>query len=264
MLSGLLLGAAVGIVMGLTGAGGGILAVPLLVFGMHLTVAEAGPIGLLAVGVSAAVGALIGLKAGIVRYRAALLIGSSGILLAPLGLWLAHRLDTRLLSLLFAGVLAWIAYRTLKEAGRRSAGATSVIVDRPCIRDDVSGRFIWTNKCAGVLSIAGAIAGVLSGLLGVGGGFVLVPALQRSTDLAAQSIVATSLAVIALVSLTGVATSMSAGHFNISVALPFATGSVVGMGIGSILTSHLPANYLKIAFAIICFAVAAGLIAKSF
>lgn len=78
MITGLLLGAVVGIVMGLTGAGGGILAVPLLVFGMHLTIAEAGPVGLLAVGVSAAAGALMGLKAGIVRYRATVLIAGTG------------------------------------------------------------------------------------------------------------------------------------------------------------------------------------------
>ena len=263
MILGLLLGVVVGIVMGLTGAGGGILAVPLLVFGMHLTVAEAGPIGLLAVGVSAGIGALIGLRAGIVRYRAALLIASSGVLFAPLGVWLAHRLETRLLSLLFAALLAWVAYRTFKEIGRRSAESTSLTVDRPCIRNDMSGRFIWTSKCAGALSIAGAIAGVFSGLLGVGGGFVMVPALQRSTNLATQSIVATSLAVIALVSLTCLAASMSAGNFNVSVALPFATGSLVGMGVGNVLTSHISPKYLKVAFALICLAVATGMIAKS-
>ena len=264
MILGLLLGAVVGIIMGLTGAGGGILAVPLLIFSMHLTVAEAGPIGLLAVCVSAGVGALIGLKAGIVRYRAALLIAISGVLFAPLGVWLAQRLDTRLLSLLFAAVLAWVAYITFKEIGRHSVESKSLTVDRPCIRDDMSGRFIWTSKCAGGLSIAGGIAGVLSGLLGVGGGFVMVPALQHSTDLATQSIVATSLAVIALVSLTGVAASMSAGNFNVSVALPFATGSLVGMGVGSVHTSHLSPKYLKVGFALICLAVATGMVAKSF
>ena len=264
MILGALLGAVVGIVMGLTGAGGGVLAVPLLIFGMHLTVAGAGPISLLTVGVSAGVGALIGLKAGIVRYRAALLIASSGVLFAPLGIWLARRIDTRLLSLLFAAVLAWVAYRTFKEIGLRCDESNSLKEDRPCIRDDMSGRFIWTSKCAGALSIAGAIAGVLSGLLGVGGGFVMVPALQRSTDLATQSIVATSLAVIALVSLTGVAASMSAGSFNVTVALPFATGSLVGMGIGSVLTSHLSPKYLKLGFALICLVVATGMIAKSF
>ena len=264
MILGALLGALVGIVMGLIGAGGGVLAVPLLIFGLNLTVADAGPISLLAVGISAGVGTLIGLKAGIVRYRAALLIASSGVLFAPLGIWLARRMDTRLLSLLFAAVLAWVAYRTFKEVGRSSDESNSLTVDRPCIRDDMSGRFIWTSKCAGTLSIAGAIAGVLSGLLGVGGGFVTVPALQRSTDLMTQSIVATSLAVIALVSLTGVAASMSAENFNVNVALPFAIGSLVGIGVGSVLTSRLSPKYLKVAFALICLLVAIGMIAKSF
>ena len=264
MILGALLGAVVGIVMGLTGAGGGILAVPLLIFGMHFTVADAGPISLLAVGISAFVGTLIGLKAGIVRYRAALLIASSGVIFSPLGIWLARRIDTRLLGLLFAAVLAWVSYRTFKEIYHPSDESSSLKVDRPCIRDDMSGRFVWTSKCAGALSIAGAIAGVLSGLLGVGGGFVMVPALQRYTDLATQSIVATSLAVIALVSLTGVAASMSAGNFNVNVALPFATGSLVGIGVGSFLISHLSPKYLKLAFALICLVVAAGIIAKSF
>ena len=265
MITALLLGALVGVVMGLTGAGGGILAVPLLVFGMtltgmHLTVAEAGPIALLAVGISAAVGAMLGLKAKIVRYRAALLVASSGILMVPLGIWLAHRLDTRLMSLLFAVVLGWVAYKTFSEIRGKLKPER---VMPPCIRDDTSARFIWTSRCAGALSLSGAVTGILSGLLGVGGGFVMVPALQRYTDLAAQSVVATSLAIISLVSLTGVAASISAGYFDWEIALPFATGSVAGMGVGSMLTSRLPQKYPKLAFGFICLVVAVGMILKS-
>ncbi|EKS72683.1 hypothetical protein BURK_004502 [Burkholderia sp. SJ98] len=70
-----LLGAIVGIILALAGAGGAILAVPLLLFGLHLGVAEAAPVGLLAVGVSAALGAILGLRARLVRYRAAMLMG---------------------------------------------------------------------------------------------------------------------------------------------------------------------------------------------
>ena len=268
MITALLLGALVGVVMALTGAGGGILAVPLLVFGMpltgmHLTVAEAGPIALLAVGISAAVGAMLGLKAKIVRYRAALLVAGSGILMAPLGIWLAHRLDTRLMSVLFAVVLGWVAYKTFSEIGGR-VKLKSERVTPPCIRDDGSSRFVWTSKCAGALSLSGAVTGILSGLLGVGGGFVMVPALQRYTDLAAQSVVATSLSVISLVSLTGVAASISAGYFDWEVALPFATGSVAGMGLGSMLTSRLPQKYPKLVFGFICIGVAVGMLVKSF
>ena len=62
------LGAIIGAILALTGAGGGILAVPLLVFGLGLSMVEAAPIGLLAVGLAASVGAVLGLRQGIVRY----------------------------------------------------------------------------------------------------------------------------------------------------------------------------------------------------
>ncbi len=261
MITAVALGAAVGIVMGLTGAGGGILAVPLLVFGLHLTVTQAGPVGLLAVGIAAGIGALMGLKAHTVRYRAALLIAATGIVIAPIGVWLTHRLDTRLLSMAFAVILVWVAYRALAE--QRQGEVKPERAPQPCIRSSDTGRFLWTSKCAGALSVSGAIAGVLSGLLGVGGGFVMVPALQRYTDLEAKSVVATSLSVIALISLAGVITSVSAGKLDLAVAAPFAMGSVGGMFVGSRLSSRLPAKHLKLAFAVICLVVAAGMFVKA-
>lgn len=66
------LGVIVGLILALTGAGGGILAVPLLMVGAQLTLPQAAPIALLAVGMAAALGAALGLKAGIVRYKASL------------------------------------------------------------------------------------------------------------------------------------------------------------------------------------------------
>ena len=258
----LLLGAVVGLILGLTGAGGGILAVPLLVFGQQLTITEAGPIGLLAVGISAAVGAVIGLRSGIVRYRAALLVAGTGILLAPAGIWLAQGLNTRILSVVFAIVLLWVAFKSFKES-RENAQIKPLNIVPPCIRESKSGRFIWTNKCAALLAATGSVAGVLSGLLGVGGGFVMVPALQRYTDLEMRSVVATSLAVIALISITGVATSISSGHFDHAIGVPFAAGTVAGMVVGGALSSRLSTKYLKKIFALICLAVAVGMIVKA-
>jgi len=263
MVLSLALGVVVGIIMGLTGAGGGILAVPLLVFGMQLSVAQAGPIGLLAVGISATLGAMIGLKNGIVRYRAAMLIAGTGILLAPLGVWLAQRLNTSVLGVLFAAVLAWVAYKTLKEMMALDAGGEQIHLAPPCLRDSQRGRFVWTSKCAQVLTISGAIAGFLSGLLGVGGGFVMVPALQRYTDLTTRSVVATSLAVIALVSLAGVGSSIATGQLDLAVALPFAAGGAVGMGAGTLLSARLSQRNLKFSFAVICAAVSIGMVVKA-
>ena len=258
------LGLVIGVILALTGAGGGILAVPLLVFGIQMNVAQAGPIGLLAVGMAAALGAVLGLRAGIVRYRAAMLIAAAGMLLSPLGLWLAHRIDNRWLGIVFALVLLLVALRSFQQA-RRPSGAVSAAntAPQPCLRDDANGRFIWTSACARALLLSGGVAGLLSGLLGVGGGFVMVPALQRYTDLAMQSVVATSLAVIALVAVTGVVASAATGGIAWNVALPFSAGALAGMLAGRMVSARLAGPHLQIGFAAISAAVAVGMIVKS-
>lgn len=263
MLTALTLGLVVGLILALTGAGGGILAVPLLVFGIPMGVAQAGPIGLLAVGMAAAAGALLGLRDGIVRYRAALLIAAAGMLLSPVGLWLAHRIDNRWLSILFAGVLLLVAVRTWRHARHLPAPALACTNLYPCQRSADTGRFNWTSGCARALALSGTGAGLLSGLLGVGGGFVMVPVLQRYTDLPMRSVVATSLAVIALVSVTGVATSAATGGIVWAVALPFSAGALVGMFGGRLVAARLAGAHLQIGFAIVSAAVAVGMIVKS-
>lgn len=264
MLIELILGLVVGIILALTGAGGGILAVPLLIFGVQLDVAQAAPIGLLAVGMAAALGAGMGLRAGIVRYKAALLMASAGMVLAPAGVWLAHRTDNRWLSLLFALVLLFVAYRSYRQArGRPDRAEHPHAVAPPCVVGELTGRFIWTLPCARALALSGAIAGLLSGLIGVGGGFVMVPALQRYTDLAMQSIIATSLAVIALVSISGVASNALTGHLNWAIALPFAAGALAGMLGGRFIAAYLAGAHLQKGFALVSALVAIGLIVKS-
>lgn len=262
MLTALALGLIIGVILALTGAGGGILAVPLLVFGIPLSVAQAGPIGLLAVGMAAALGAVLGLRQGIVRWRAALLIAASGMLLSPAGLWLAHRIDQRALGALFALVLLLVAYRGWRQATRPAAAAAGGAA-YPCRRDSAAGRFIWTGGCARALALSGALAGLLSGLLGVGGGFVMVPALQRFTDLAMPSVVATSLAVIALVSATGVLASAASGAMLWAVALPFSAGALAGMLAGRLVAARLAGPQLQIGFSAVSAAVAVGMLVRS-
>lgn len=256
------LGLVIGIILALTGAGGGILAVPVLMFGAGLNASQAGPIGLMAVGMAAALGALLGLKAGIVRYRAALLIAISGMIMAPPGLWLAHHSDNRWLTLLFAGVLLFVSLRMMRQSMRPTMQDTDAMRQPPCIRNADTGKIVWTTPCARALSLSGVIAGFLSGLLGVGGGFVMVPALQRCTDLTMKSIVATSLAVIALVSGTGVISSALTGHLAWPVALPFSAGALIGMLGGRTMSSRLSGPRLQQGFGIVAGLVAIGMMIK--
>jgi hypothetical protein len=261
MLTAALLGLVVGLILALTGAGGGILAVPLLVFGTGIGVAEAGPVGLLAVGMAAALGAVLGLRDGQVRYRAALLIAAAGMLLSPAGLWAARLADGRWLTLLFAMTLLYVAFRTWRQP---AGPAAAHVPDQPvCVRGVPTGRFLWTRPCLRALGLSGALAGFLSGLLGVGGGFVMVPALQRYTDLTVKSAVATSLAVIALISMAGVATSAAQGGIDWPTAVPFASGALAGMLGGRSLAARVAGPTIQKAFAVVSALVALGIAAKA-
>ena len=108
------LGVAVGLMLGLTGAGGGIFAVPALVLGMHWSMTQAAPIALIAVGLAALTGALDGLRKRQTRYKAAFLMALAGTATAPMGLLVARQLPEYLLMLLFCAIMLIVAYRMLK------------------------------------------------------------------------------------------------------------------------------------------------------
>ena len=245
------LGLIVGLILALTGAGGAILAVPLLVFGLHLTMVQAGPPALLAVALSAAIGAMLGLRTGLLRYKAAGLIAAVGVICSPFGLWAAHRVPNTPLTVVFAVVLGVVAVRMFLQARNELAGRApdQRRATPPCLIDPAVGRLHWTARCARVLASSGALAGFLSGLLGVGGGFVIVPALRRFTNLEMRSVIATSLAVIALVSAGGVAAAALSGHVEWNIALPFATGAIGGMLGGRVVASRIKGPRLQQGFA---------------
>ena len=250
------LGLLVGLVLALTGAGGGILTVPFLIFVVGLELHQAAPIGLMAVGLAAWVGAVIGLRDGIVRYKAAALMACCGVLLAPVGVWAAARVAHDVLAVVFALVMFWVAFR----AFRRPPSDDSIPRAVPCWLNPQTGRFHWTSRCAASVAASGTLAGFLSGLLGVGGGFVLAPALSRFSDLPMRSIAATSLAVIGLVSVRGVLSAALTGGIQWAVALPFSAGAVLGMFAGRTVSSRLDGRVLQRGFGLVAAVAASALL----
>ena len=259
------LGSVVGFLLSLTGAGGAILSVPLLVFGLHLSVAESGPIGLLAVTLSAGVGAILGLKAKILRYKAASLMAIFGLMMSPIGLWLAKRVPNQPLTIIFSIVLCYVSVKMLIQAYKDIKG----IKDNdqpapPCQLNQSIGKLIWTVPCARSLAGAGALAGFFSGLLGVGGGFIIVPSLKKVTDLPVKSIVATSLGVLTIVSFGGVVGASLSGGMNWLIAIPFAGGALLGMLIGRQFSNYLSGPRLQQVFGIFALGISISMAIKAF
>ena len=272
--SAIAIGIVVGLILGLTGAGGSVLAVPLLMAGLGWPLTQAVPVALLAVSAAAALGTWVAWRGGIVRYRAALLMALVGLLLAPLGLWTAEQLPSAQLALMFSALLAVVAVRMLHQAWQ--APQETIVLQgselheaadsKPptCQISTETGRIVWTQPCLWVVAATGAVTGFLSGLMGVGGGFVIVPALRAVTGLSIHAAVATSLMTIALTSLGTVGLSLLRGQaMPWDTALPFMLAALAGMAVGRWLAPRLAGPLLQQGFAVLMLLVAAGMLTHS-
>jgi len=265
MLLALSLGGLVGLVLALTGAGGGILAVPALTLGLGWSMTQASPIALLTVASAAAIGMMNGLLKGYVRVRAALLISAVGILAAPYGQRLAHVLPERWLIGLFACVMLIVAARMFLTASNRAKNSEGIVLSRSktCLINTKTGRIDWNVLSFLKLSVIGLISGTATGLLGVGGGFIVVPALLRCSNISMNGIIATSLTVITLISSGAVITAYTAGHLTVSeISLLFISGAVGGMLLGRQFADKIPAAHLQRTFAILVTGVSLALLYK--
>jgi len=268
------LGIFIGLVMGLTGAGGAILAVPLLMALTSLPLVEAAPVALLTVASAAALGAYLAWRKSHVRYRAAGLMALIGALTAPLGLSVAVRVPNAWLSLLFSFVLAFVGLRLWRQAmgtlQEKAVDAAELQIsaeprnERFCRLNDSTGRLIWTGSCTLCIAVTGAVTGFLSGLLGVGGGFFIVPALHSTTELSMSSAVGTSLMAIALTSLGVVAVAVFKGHaVPVLLALPMIGGALLGICAGRSLAPYLSGAKLQLCFASLLGVVALQMAARA-
>ncbi|WP_338011440.1 sulfite exporter TauE/SafE family protein [Cupriavidus sp. IDO] len=129
----------------------------------------------------------------------------------------------------------------------------------PCQLDSRTGRFVWTASWTRALTLSGVGAGILSGLLGVGGGFVIVPALKKATNAPLHAIVATSLAVISLVSASGVISTAIAVRMNWQVGVPFAAGTMIAMLAAWRIASRLSGHRLQQGVALVSGLIAIGM-----
>ncbi|MEU0600800.1 sulfite exporter TauE/SafE family protein [Streptomyces sp. NPDC006393] len=238
----LLAGAVIGLALGGLGGGGSVLAVPALIYLLHFTPAEATTAGLIIVSVTS-VTALTGhARDGNVAWRTGLLFALAGIVPATIAGAAAGRLPESLLIVAFAGTAALAALRMLRSA-----------------RSEPSGRVR-----PGKAGAAGAGLGAVTGFLGVGGGFLAVPALVGVLGLTMRRAVGTSLLVITVNSLAALAARAGTGtqpHW--AVIAPFTAAAILGAWDGKRLSKRIRSATLRTVFAYVLLAVAVFMLADA-
>jgi uncharacterized membrane protein YfcA len=258
---GLLFGAIVGLSLGLTGGGGAIFAVPLLVYGLSVPAQEAVTISLVAVGATSFAGFLHRWKLGEVEIRTGLIFAAAGMIGAPVGTWLASYIPDAILMTAFGVLMVIVAIRLWQQSEKPHLPITDCPPrtnnDGPTCQRDAEGSLILTSRCAVLMLLIGVFTGVLTGLFGVGGGFVIVPALVLFSSMPIQKAVGTSLMVIALVSLSGIAAKWWSGRtVPLEITTVFVIGGVVGLFIGQQLSHRISGPVLQKVFALIILGVA--------
>ena len=225
-----LLGAAlIGLPLGLTGAGGSIITLPVLVYLAVVPPKEAVGLSLFVVGAAALVGAFQRFRSGDFHLKAAMMFAISGMAGAAGGAQLTPLVSARVLMIIFAVLMLVVAINML--AGSK--------------QDHPEGSDCHPWKCL----LAGLGVGILTGFIGVGGGFLLMPALVKFARLPLRVATGTSLAVISFNSVAGFVSHFGEAPPRWSMAFVFATIAAAGVILGASFAKRLPVARLRQAFA---------------
>lgn len=236
-----LLGAAlavlIGIALGLLGGGGSILAVPILVYAVGLPAHEAIALSLLVVGTTSAAALIPHARAGRVRWKTGALFGATSMVGAYLAGSFAHYVPAPVLLVLFGAMMLATAILMIRPR-KTPAGAHEDSDEAP-----------FSARAIPKIVLEGLVVGAVTGLVGAGGGFLVVPALVILGKLPMRAAVGTSLLVIAMKSFAGF--TGYAGSVAIDWPLAFAvTGAAVGGSLaGSALAGRVPQALLRRGFA---------------
>lgn len=220
----------IGVSLGLLGGGGSILAVPLLVYVADLPPKEAIATSLLVVGATSAVGVIPHARAHRVRWRTGLIFGVAGMTGAYAGGRLAEFIPAGFLLTGFAVMMLATAVAMIR--GRRAAEGRPVPHELPVPR----------------VVLDGVVVGLVTGLVGAGGGFLVVPALALLGGLPMPVAVGTSLVVIAMKSFAGLAGYLSSVSIDWGLAAAVVVAAVAGSFAGGRLAGRIPAEILRKAF----------------
>jgi uncharacterized membrane protein YfcA len=235
----LLLAVLIGLSLGTLGSGGSIITLPVLVYVARIPAHAAVGMSLVIVGTTAAVGSYLQSRRGGFDGKAAAIFATTGMAGAYVGARLTHLVTGNTLMAIFAALMLMAGWRMLARGAAAAApGACSV------------------PRCAGI----GVSLGVLTGFLGIGGGFLIVPALVLAAGLDMKRAVPTSLAIIAFNAAGGLAGQLRYAEFDWGLTAAFLGFALVGMIGGSTITGRVSAASLRRGFAWAVIALGAAIL----
>src|ERR1019366_7533948 len=211
MISALGFSLVIGLAVGMVGGGGAVLAVPVLVYAVGLGVHEATTVSLAVVSLGAATGAVGQARRGAVCWTSAGWFALAAAIGSVIGTLANRALGGEVLLLLFSGVMLLAARATWTRAG------SAMVKGSGC-----------PPAPAAVLIPVGLGVGALTGLVGVGGGFVVVPTLAIGLSFGMREAMATSIVIVAIVSLCGLISHLAIGNSCVASFVPAGSGSAVG------------------------------------
>ncbi len=238
----------VGLSLGLLGGGGSVLMVPLFVYVAKIPANEAIAMSLLIVGLSSAAGVVRYLKQGFVNKRLVALFVLPGIAASFLGARAARYVSPDQLLAMFGGMMMLVSL-ILYNKSSGGTHADGPVVYRPDFAVSVT---------------TGSVIGFLTGLLGVGGGFLIVPAIAILMRCSLYTAIGTSLAVIAVNSVAGFAGHLSGMRLDIPLSMTFLAATVGGAVAGTRLSHKLNAVFLQKSFSVLIFLIGALVTAQNF
>lgn len=230
----------VGFVMGLLGGGGAVLALPILIYALRVPVKSAIAMSLAVISVAAFIGFLAHLAQGTVKVRVALVFGPFAVVAAYAGARIAQYVPAESQLILFAFVGLAGSVLMFRGTFRKSESSESI-----------EYTFRPTARTVALFAAYGIVVGLLTGLIGVGGGFLIVPALVLGARLPMRLAVGTSLPVITVNTLSGFLGYVGTVAIDWELVAWFTGFAAVGTVIGTVTSKRVPQRHLRQVFGVL-------------
>ncbi|MCD6046737.1 MAG: hypothetical protein K0S08_384 [Gammaproteobacteria bacterium] len=257
-----------GIIGALTGLGGGLILIPFLVLFLHINIHYAMGAGLLAVMTTSSGAALSFLKQGYTNIRLGMFLEIAAAVGALLGAHIAVRLPGDIVQFLFGiiffglAILSWRRHEGHAWPTHQNATAKMLHLDGQCPDEQGVVRPYFVQRVWTGFSIMG-VAGILSGLLGIGSGVVKVLAMDQAMALPYRVSTSTSNFILGITAAVGAGVFFQQGFIEPIVVLPVILGVFIGAFLGSKLMSHLPIKHLRRLFSLLVFLLALQMLLKA-